>query len=118
MEHVAIDLGGRESQICVRSASEIVEERRWATRRLGGFLRKRAASRVIVETCSDAFAIAEDQDVIGRGVGVQVDGEHRQPRRVADPVRVLRRAAIGTRVEDRCVHGAVRCTRRASRQAA
>ena len=32
MEHVAIDLGGRESQICVRSSDgKIQEERRWAT---------------------------------------------------------------------------------------
>ena len=31
MEHVAIDVGGRESQICRRSAEgQILEERRWA----------------------------------------------------------------------------------------
>jgi hypothetical protein len=35
MEHVAIDLGGRESQVCVRAADgEILEEKRWPTRRL------------------------------------------------------------------------------------
>ena len=34
MEHLAIDLGGRESQICVRSIDgQIVKERRWRTRR-------------------------------------------------------------------------------------
>ena len=32
MEHVAIDLGSRKSQICVRSADgQIVEEKRWDT---------------------------------------------------------------------------------------
>lgn len=71
MEHVAIDLGGRESQICVRSADgEIVEERRWATRRLGGFLRNRATSRVIVETCSEAFAVADQALELGHEVRV------------------------------------------------
>ena len=36
MDHLAIDLGGRESQICVRASDgRIVEERRWPTRRWG-----------------------------------------------------------------------------------
>lgn len=71
MEHVAIDLGGRESQICVRSADgEIVEECRWATRRLSRFLRARASSRVIVETCSEAFAVADQALELGHEVRV------------------------------------------------
>ena len=37
MEHLAIDLGGRESQICVRSSDgQIVEERRCRTGALAG----------------------------------------------------------------------------------
>jgi transposase len=60
MEHVAIDLGGRESQICVRSADgAVIEERREATKHLRGYLRQRSKSRVIVETCAEAFAIAD-----------------------------------------------------------
>jgi hypothetical protein len=60
MEHVAIDLGGRESQVCVRSADgTILEQKRWPTRELGQYLRARPLSRVVVETCSEAFLAAE-----------------------------------------------------------
>lgn len=60
MEHIAIDLGGRESQICVRAADgEVMFERRCATKTLGKYLSSRPKSRVIVETCSEAFGIAE-----------------------------------------------------------
>ena len=60
MKHIAIDLGGRESQICVRSESgEILEERRYPTARLGRFLRGREASMVILETSCEAFAVAD-----------------------------------------------------------
>jgi predicted NBD/HSP70 family sugar kinase len=41
MEHIAIDLGGRESQICVMSANgKILNEERRPTRGLGAFLAK------------------------------------------------------------------------------
>jgi transposase len=60
MEHVAIDLGGRESQVCVRSADgQIVEEARWPTRQLGDYLAKRPPSRVVIETCAEAFFVAD-----------------------------------------------------------
>jgi len=60
MEHVAIDLGGRESQVCVRTAGgEIVDERRWLTASLEKYLQGRPPSRVIVETSSEAFAVAD-----------------------------------------------------------
>jgi transposase len=60
MEHVAIDLGGRESQVCVRRADgTILEQKRWPTRELGEYLRARPLSRVVVETCSEAFAVAD-----------------------------------------------------------
>lgn len=59
MEHVAIDLGGRESQICRRkSDGAIVEERRVPTLTLEAYLKKLEPSRVIVETCAEAFGIA------------------------------------------------------------
>ena len=42
MQHLAIDLGGKGSQICVRDATEkILEERKYPTRRLGEDLAKR-----------------------------------------------------------------------------
>lgn len=61
MERIAIDLGSRESQICVRNdTGEIVEERRYATPELARFLAKRApGARVLLESSSEAFAVAQ-----------------------------------------------------------
>lgn len=60
MDHVAIDLGGRESQICIRSETgEILTEERRGTRSLGKYLSGRPRSRVVMETCAEAFAVAE-----------------------------------------------------------
>jgi transposase len=71
MEHLAIDLGGRESQICVRSSDgRIVEERRCRTATLRAYLATRPQSRVVVETCSEAFGIADAALDIGHEVRV------------------------------------------------
>jgi transposase len=60
VQHIAIDLGGKESQICVRDEQmRIVDEKRFSTRRLGEYLAKHTASRVIVETSAEAFAVAD-----------------------------------------------------------
>lgn len=59
MEHVAIDLGGRESQVCVRSPDgTVLAETRVPTLHLGELLR-RPQARVILETCAEAFAVAD-----------------------------------------------------------
>ena len=69
MEHIGIDLGGRKSQICVRAADgEILEERAWPTHELGVFLARRPTSRVVMETCAEAFAVAD----MARSIGHQV----------------------------------------------
>jgi transposase len=71
VEHLAIDLGGRESQICVRgSTGQIVEERRCPTAALGKYLATRPPSRVVVETCSEAFAVADVALAVGHEVRV------------------------------------------------
>lgn len=71
MEHLAIDLGSRKSQICVRSRSgEIVVERRLDTDALPAFLRSRPASRVILETCTEAFYVADHALEAGHEVRV------------------------------------------------
>ena len=71
MQHVAIDLGGTESQICVRSADgQVLEERKVATTRLEAFLRKQPTSRVVLETCSEAFRIADSAASCGHEVRV------------------------------------------------
>ena len=60
MQHVAIDLGGRESQLCVRNSDgQILQEQRVATRSLEVFLKRQPHSRVVLETCAEAFHVAE-----------------------------------------------------------
>lgn len=60
MDHIAIDLGSKESQVCVRTeGGEIVEERRLGTRSLGRYLGSRAKSRVVLEACAEAFPVAD-----------------------------------------------------------
>jgi transposase len=61
VEHIAIDLGGRESQICVRNdKGEILEEKRHLTARLGPYLAKRKpGARVLLESSAEAFAVAD-----------------------------------------------------------
>ena len=71
MEHLAIDLGSRTSQICIRDAQgQIVEERACTTRCLGTYLRRRPPSRVIVETSSEAFGVARMAQAAGHQVSV------------------------------------------------
>lgn len=71
MDHIAIDLGGRESQICVMSAEgEVVLEERRPTRGLGAFLAKRPAGRVVLETCAEAFGVADAARKAGHDVAV------------------------------------------------
>ena len=60
MHHIAIDLGGRESQICVRTPDgEIAHEGKVATRDLARVLKRQPKSRVILETCTEAFSVAD-----------------------------------------------------------
>jgi transposase len=62
VDHIAIDLGGRKSQICVRSGDgAVIEERRVPTAELSLYLAKRgpAPRRVILETCAESFAVAD-----------------------------------------------------------
>lgn len=59
MEHFAIDLGGRESQVCVRTGDgSIVQEQRVRNAELAALL-DRPKSRVVMETCAEAFAVAD-----------------------------------------------------------
>jgi len=71
VEHLAIDLGSRKSQICVRDSSgNIVQEGRIDTTRIGGELGGRAPCRVILETCAEAFHIADLARQAGHDVRV------------------------------------------------
>lgn len=71
MNHVAIDLGGRESQVCIRSPQgEILEEKRVLTRRLEAVMKSWPPSRLILETSAEAFRIADDALNAGHEVRV------------------------------------------------
>jgi transposase len=66
MDHIAIDLGGQESQICVRQQDgQILEEARVPTKRLGKYLAGRPRSRVVMESCAEAFVVAETAKSLG-----------------------------------------------------
>jgi transposase len=71
VEHVAIDLGGRESQVCIRAEDgKILMERKVATSSLSKLLKRRPRSRVIVETCAEAFHVADSALELGHEVRV------------------------------------------------
>ena len=71
MEHLAIDLGGRESQVCIRDAAgQILDEGKHATSRLERLLKDRPTSRVILETSSEAFRVADQALAHGHEVRV------------------------------------------------
>ncbi len=71
MQHIAIDLGGMKSQICIRRADEtIIQEMLWETRHLGRFLKDQEHSRVIVETCTEAFGVADQALELGHEIRV------------------------------------------------
>ena len=60
MQHVAIDLGGKESQVCIRNeAGKTVQETKVATRKLATFFKQQPSSRVVLETCAEAFRVAD-----------------------------------------------------------
>ena len=71
MQHIAVDLGGRESQVCVRSPEgKIVREGKVATRDLGRFIKRQPQSRVVLETCAEAFSVADAALALGHEVRV------------------------------------------------
>jgi transposase len=72
MKHIAIDLGGRESQICSRDANgAVVEETRQRTDSLKHYLsRVKGKARVVIETCAEGFAVADIARELGHEVRV------------------------------------------------
>jgi transposase len=60
MQHVAIDLGSKESQVCIRREDgTILAETKHPTRKLGVLMKTWPASRVVLETSSESFRIAD-----------------------------------------------------------
>lgn len=71
MHHAAIDLGSKESQICIRQPDgTIVEERKHPTRKLTELVKTWPASRVVMEASAEAFKIADAALAAGHQVRV------------------------------------------------
>jgi transposase len=71
MEHMGVDLGSRDSQVCIRNeAGEIVKEGRCRTDQLARLLASRPPARVVLETCTEAFRIARNAQRHGHDVRV------------------------------------------------
>jgi len=71
MNHVAVDLGSRKSQICVRSPDgQVLQEAKIETKALKAFFGQMEKSRVVLETCSEAFTIADYASSTGHEVCV------------------------------------------------
>ena len=66
MHHIAIDLGSRKSQISIRQDDgTIISEQKVDTHNIAPYLIYRNPGRVILETCSEAFAVADVVKKIG-----------------------------------------------------
>lgn len=71
MNHVAIDLGSKESQVCIRNAEgELQSEGKYLTKGLRKLMGQWPPSRVILETSSESFRIADQARAAGHEVRV------------------------------------------------
>src|SRR5262245_58516001 len=71
MHHIAIDIGGRESQIGgLSSVGERKLEKRMPTTKLKQFFSEIEPSRVILETCAEAFALGGQAKDAGHDVRI------------------------------------------------
>lgn len=71
MDHLAIDIGGRESQICLRSPDgEIKQEQKLRTHDLPKLLGRLPKSRVVFETCAESHWLADQTIAAGHEVRV------------------------------------------------
>jgi transposase len=71
MQHAAIDLGSKESQICIRQPDgTIIEERKLPTRKLTELVQTWPTSRVVMEASAEAFKIADAAIAAGHQVRV------------------------------------------------
>jgi transposase len=110
MNHIAIDLGSRKSQICVRDeAAKIVHEGPIATREIASWLQKQEPGRLIVETCTESYAIARAAKRSGHEVKVVAASLAKQlgvgERRLKNDQRDARKLSeVSARIELPSVH--------------
>src|SRR5260370_25494208 len=85
MEHLAIDLGGRKSQVCLRSSEgQMLSEAKVLNEEIQNWLEGSEPRGVIVETCTEAFGIADLALSLGHDVRVV-------------PSRLVRMLGVGAR---------------------
>jgi transposase len=71
VDHLAIDIGGRESQLCRRTADgKLCEERRLRTSDLPAYFRQLEPQRVIFESCAESFWLADAAKAAGHDVRI------------------------------------------------
>lgn len=71
MDHIAIDLGGRKSQICIRTPDgSIRAENSLSTDALKLFFKSESPARVVMETCSESITVAAWARAAGHDVRV------------------------------------------------
>jgi len=71
MHHAAIDLGSKESQICIRQPDgAIIQERKHPTLKLTELIKTWPTSRVVMEASAEAFKIADAALAAGHQVRV------------------------------------------------
>ena len=71
VNHAAIDLGSKESQVCVRAADgTVLYEKKHPTRGLEALMKSWSPSRVVLETSSEAFRVADAARAAGHEVRV------------------------------------------------
>lgn len=93
MDHIAIDLGGKQSQLCVRGGSDgaVLHEERIATAELPQWLSRRPPGIVVMETCAESHFMAR----------AAADAGHRVCVVPATLVRALGVGARGTKTDRR-----------------
>jgi transposase len=85
VEHLAIDLGGRKSHLCLRDQEgQILTEAKIINEEIRSWLEGGQPRRVIVETCAEAFAMADLALSLGHDVRVV-------------PSRLVRMLGVGAR---------------------
>jgi transposase len=110
MQHVAIDLGSKESQVCVRSADgTILVEKKHPTRGLAKLMQTWPTSRVVLETSSEAFRVADQAKQAGHEVRVVRSTLSKQlgvgDRKIKNDVRDARKLSeVSCRIELPSVH--------------
>lgn len=122
MEHIAIDLGSKHSQVCVRdSTGAITEEARRSTAELGRWLASRAPARVVLETCTEAFRLAgvaqrhgHEVRVVAATLGGGALHEHLLRHRAPALLSARRRGPLIAFIWSRQTHVNRRCDRSSS----